>query len=146
MLRMYVNSGVDFIPENDVFFGFNTYDIVLSDKELQDILERVEGVTYIGDGKVISKFTDTAIDMSMISTGVKSLLNIVAHQDKVFGVSECGGNVVDELFRLNCGNVYSNCVITPFEVDNVNCEVVLKDATVPCNSLEDLWRLAEDER
>lgn len=47
-----------------------------------------------------------ALNKSMLSTGAKTLLNIVTHQDKCFNVCECGNNALCLLPLIKDGSIY----------------------------------------
>lgn len=102
---------------NDNFFNTNTYDTVLKRDDLKRIIEKTEGVSFLGD-LIISKFNGVPISLSKISTGCKTLLNIIAFPDKTFSIMECGSNILDIVYTLNNGHIYCSERYLPY----IECE------------------------
>ena len=119
MLEIYVDSALkDVVELNDYYFNINTYQRVLSEKRLQDILKTVEQIDICGE-RVISKITNEPISLSHISTGCKTLLNIVAFPQKIFSIVECGENVLSAIYKLKEGRIYCRKKLLPYEdIDN----------------------------
>lgn len=81
-----------FIDYNDLFFeSVNLEDNELTKKILLEIdkAKYNSSLTFIGRDSGIG-----ALNKSNLSTGSKTLLNIVANKDKCFSVSECGQNAL----------------------------------------------------
>ena len=85
------DSGKDLIMINDLFFDAET---VLKNSELvSKILEDIDKAKYNSDLTFIGRTKELgALNKSMLSTGTKTLLNIIQHPDKCFNVCECGNN------------------------------------------------------
>lgn len=58
----------------------------------------------------------------MLSTGCKTVLNIMYHTDKIFCMKECGNNALSILYGLECGSVYSDYALIPFDMEKVNVQ------------------------
>ena len=54
-----------------------------------------------------------------MSTGCKTVLNVMFFPDKVFCIKECGDNALEVLYKLEDGAVYSDYAVIPFEMDKV---------------------------
>lgn len=82
---------------NDDYFSLYTQKDYLTDFEIECLAE-IDNSEYLGNGDIKTKFGLTKI--FNISTGAKTLLNIVNHPDTIFSVIECGPNVLEKIFRL----------------------------------------------
>lgn len=72
--------------------------------------------------KIRSRFSEVALDIDMLSTGCKTVLNIMYHTDKIFCMKECGNNALSILYGLECGSVYSDYALIPFDMEKVNVQ------------------------
>lgn len=79
-------------------------------KSLREIIERVEDIKFVPghNDKIISKFSGTTISVTEISTGCKTLINIVLNPEKPVSILECGDNVLKEIFSLESGTLYAD--------------------------------------
>lgn len=119
MLTVYKNKadipqGKDYIELNDLFFNQNT--AVKLDENAKRIIEKIEGTKQIGKFKIKSKFNSTSLDIDCLSTGCKTVLNVMYFPDKIFCLKECGENALEVLFELNYGSVYSDYAMIPFNI------------------------------
>ena len=108
---------MEYVELNDIFFNQNT--VMLLDDRAAAIIEQVEGATLEGKFKIRSKFDQVILDVDCLSTGCKTLLNIVYYPDKVFCLKECGDNVLEAVYALDEGNVYSDYALIPFDMKAV---------------------------
>ena len=99
------NSGKDLVIINDLFFDSET---VLSNSSLvKKILSDIDKAEYNSDLTFIGRTKELgALNKSMLSTGTKTLLNIIQHPDKCFSVCECGNNVLSLLPLISEGSIY----------------------------------------
>lgn len=99
------NAGLELITLNDMYFD---YDTDLVDSELvQLILSTVDRAEYNGSFTFIGRSKSLgALNKCMLSTGTKTLLNVIAHTDKCFDVCECGDNALSILPEIKSGNIY----------------------------------------
>ena len=82
----------DWILQNDLYFNLNTGNEEMSQKEI-DLIQHIE--TKYGLGTIRN-----------LSSGCKTLLNIVKHPDKVVNVEECGPNVLRIIFTMDNIKIY----------------------------------------
>ena len=54
-----------------------------------------------------------------LSSGCKTVLNVLYNPEKVFCLKECGENALDVLFGFEKGAVYSDYPIIPFDFEKV---------------------------
>ncbi len=101
MLNVYINvNSRQAVLLNDWFFET----VTLSDFQLTDELrlriEQAEQVKFESCTRFTSKFNDTSLDLTKLSTGCKTLINILTFPEKIFSVSECGVNILKEIYSL----------------------------------------------
>lgn len=112
-----IPKNMEYVELNDLFFNQNTAGI-LDDKAKQIIYE-IDYSIMISKYKIQSRFDDIILDIDQLSTGCKTLLNILYFPDKVFCLKECGNNVLTILYHLENGYVYSNYPLISFEMPGV---------------------------
>ncbi len=116
--RKDIPQGKDYVELNDVFFNKNT--ALLLDSRAKKIIQEIDGATMAGKFKIRSKFNQVTLDVDCLSTGCKTLLNIVYFPDKVFCLKECGDNVLEAIYALEHGSVYSDYAMIPFDMSAVS--------------------------
>ena len=93
----------DWIIKNDLFFNLNTSNEEMSENE-------VALIKQIDDAKLTpDKYIETKYGLGTIrnlSSGCKTLLNIIKHPEKVVCVEECGPNVLKVIFMMNNIKIY----------------------------------------
>lgn len=122
MITIYKNkkdipSNMDYVELNDVFFNQNT--VSKLDVRASAIVEKIDESKLIGKYKIESKFNGVTLDVDCLSTGCKTVLNIMYFPNKVFCLKECGGNAIEAVYCLEDGAVYSDYAIMPFDMDKV---------------------------
>ena len=112
-----IPGNLDYIELNDVFFNQNT--VLMFDDRANAIVERIDSSRLVGKYKIESKFNGVILDVDCLSTGCKTVLNVLYFPDKVFCLKECGDNALDVLYGLETGAVYSDYAIIPFDMKKV---------------------------
>lgn len=116
-----IPQDLEYIELNDIFFNQNT--VVKLDERAREIIERIDESKWLSRYKIESKFNGTVLDIDCLSTGCKTVLNILYFPDKVFCLKECGDNALEILYHLNGGSVYSDYAMIPFDMEAVQiCE------------------------
>ena len=82
-------------------------------------MAQLEDVKQVSQFKIASKFNDVILDIDCLSSGCKTVLNIVYFPNKVFSIKECGDNAIELLYQLNQGAVYSDYAVIPFDMEQV---------------------------
>lgn len=123
MITIYKNKkdipdSMDYIELNDVYFNQNTASVL--DEKAEKIIEEIDGSKQVGKYKIRSRFDDVIIDIDRLSTGCKTVLNILYNPDKVFCLKECGNNALEFVYSLDQGNVFSDYALIPFNMKAVN--------------------------
>lgn len=93
----------DWIFYNDLYFNLNTGNEDMSQKEI-DLIQQVDEAKLTPDKHIETKYGLGTI--RNLSSGCKTLLNIVKHPDKVVNVEECGPNVLRIIFTMDNIKIY----------------------------------------
>jgi len=122
MLTIYKNKkdipdGMEYIELNDVFFNKNT--VLKIDEKAKPMIEQIDEARLINKFKIESKFNGVVLDIDCLSTGCKTVLNVLYFPDKVFCLKECGDNALEILYSLKQGAVYSDYALIPFNMESV---------------------------
>ena len=88
----------DWIIQNDLFFNLNTSNEEISTDEKRIIWE-IDKAKLTADKHIETKYGVGTI--RNLSSGCKTLLNILKHPEKVVCVEECGANVMDIIFSMD---------------------------------------------
>lgn len=113
-----IPSDKEYVELNDVFFNQKTVSRI--DDKASAIVEKIDDSKLIGKYKMESKFNGVALDIDCLSTGCKTVLNVLYFPDKVFCLKECGDNALEVLYGLEAGAVYSDYAAIPFDMNEVN--------------------------
>ena len=93
----------DWILKNDLYFNLNTANEEMSDEEKR-LIWQVDEAKVTPDKHIETRYGLGTI--RNLSSGCKTLLNIIKHPDKVVCIEECGPNVLKVIFTLNHIKVY----------------------------------------
>lgn len=122
-----IPDNIEYVELNDVFFNQNT--VLKIDERACTIVEKIDASKLIGKYRMESKFNGVVLDIDCLSTGCKTVLNVMYFPDKVFCIKECGDNALEVLYGLDVGSVYSDYAVIPFNMNSVKaCDE--KGATV----------------
>ena len=132
----------DWILQNDLYFNLNTSNEEMSQKEI-DLIQQVDNAKLTPDKHIETKYGLGTI--RNLSSGCKTLLNIVKHPDKVVCVEECGPNVLKIIFAMNNIRIYmSRPTLTEIPDD---AEIRFNDSEVVTGSRGyNVWWSKECER
>ena len=125
-----IPDNIEYVELNDVFFNQNT--VLKIDERAGTIVEKIDASKLIGKYRMESKFNGVVLDIDCLSTGCKTVLNVMYFPDKVFCIKECGDNALEVLYGLDAGSVYSDYAVIPFNMNRVKaCDekgaIVLSD-------------------
>ncbi len=93
----------EWIIQNDLYFNLNTSNEQMSDNEIK-LIKQVDEAILTPDKRIETKYGLGTI--RNLSSGCKTLLNIVKHPDKVVCVEECGPNVLKIIFTIDNIKIY----------------------------------------
>lgn len=93
----------DWIFQNDLYFNLNTGNEEMSQNEINFIWQ-IDEAKMTSDKHIVTKYGLGTI--RNLSSGCKTLLNILKHPDKVVCVEECGPNVLKIIFKMDNIKIY----------------------------------------
>ena len=85
------------ILKNDLYFNLNTSNEEMTEKD-RKLIQQADDAVLTPDKHIETKYGLGTI--RNLSSGCKTLLNIVKHPDKVVCVEECGPNVLKLIFQI----------------------------------------------
>lgn len=120
MLKIYKNKkhipeNAGYVELNDIFFNQNT--VLKLDSRAEKIIAQIDGARMLSKYKIESKFNGVTLDIDCLSTGCKTVLNVLYFPEKVFCIKECGNNALELLYGLESGQVYSDYAMIPLELE-----------------------------
>ena len=126
MIVIYKNKdnipqNMEYVELNDVFFNQNT--AAKLDDHAREIIQEIDESKLISKYKIESKFNAVTLDVDRLSTGCKTVLNVLYFPDKVFCIKECGDNALEKLYHLEHGSVYSDYAMIAFDMEAVKVSV-----------------------
>ncbi len=131
----------EYIEFNDLFFNQNTGTRL--DERARDFIKSIDDTEVLDEYSIKSKFTAFALSTECLSTGCKTVLNVLYNPDKVFSIKECGMNAARVLYDLKEGAVYSDYAVIPFEFTEAS--VVDSEGERVINDYEELKEWWSDE-
>ena len=93
----------DWILKNDLYFNLNTSNEEMSKEEIE-LIREVDDAILTPNKHIETKYGLGTI--RNLSSGCKTLLNIVKHPEKVVCVEECGPNVLKKIFEMDNIKIY----------------------------------------
>ena len=129
----------ELVQLNDVYF--NKHTVNLLDDRARSIVSRVDDSELIDNYTMKGKFDDTIMNTDKLSTGCKTVLNVMYNPDKIFDIRECGENALDLIYALEEGQVYCEYPVISFDMKTVkavdrNGEHVITDY----DELKEWWQ------
>ena len=115
----------DWILQNDLYFNLNTANENMSQKEIS-LIQQVDEAKLTPDKHIETKYGLGTI--RNLSSGCKTLLNIIKHPDKVVCVEECGPNVLKIIFTMDNIKIYMSRP-TLFDIP-VDAKIRFNDADI----------------
>ena len=105
MIDIYTEkkNSKDWILKNDLYFNLNTSNEEMSKEEIE-LIREVDDAILTPDKHIETKYGLGTI--RNLSSGCKTLLNIVKHPEKVVRVEECGPNVLKKIFEMDNIKIY----------------------------------------
>ena len=105
MINIYTEkkASKEWIIQNDLYFNLHTGNEDMSENEI-NLIQQVDEAKLTQDKRIETKYGLGTI--RNLSSGCKTLLNIVKHPDKVVSVEECGPNVLNIIFKMDNIKIY----------------------------------------
>lgn len=95
-----IHQEMEYVELNDIFFNQNATQKLDENARKIIIIESIDGAKLLGKYKIESKFNGVILDIDCLSTGRKTVLNVLYYLDKVFCMKECGKNALEILYAL----------------------------------------------
>lgn len=96
---------LDIVQNNDAYFAINSK--IPDTSEARQILDYVDNADYFSDSLFTSRYPYLGTMSGLfLSTGAKTLLNVLQHPDECFTLIECGSNALRLMHLFKEGNVY----------------------------------------
>lgn len=115
--RRSIPKSMGFVELNDIFF--NKYTAELLDNRAGEIIAQIDNSEMVNKYTIKSRFDGLALNIDKISTGCKTVLNILYHPDKVFDIRECGDNALDVIYAMDSGNISCDYPLISFDMESV---------------------------
>ncbi len=112
-----IPKDMDLIKLNDVFF--NKYTVEKLDKKAEEIIKKIDQSQLVNKYTIKPRFDGGILNIDKLSTGCKTVLNIIYNTDKVFDIRECGENALDVIYTLEEGNITCDYPLISFEMTKV---------------------------
>lgn len=133
---------MSYVELNDLFFNQNTASII--DKRAENIIETIDDAKLISKYKICSRFNEAVLDIDRLSSGCKTVLNVLYYPDKVFCLKECGNNALEILYHFEAGYVYSEYALIPFDMNSVVIQTKSEKRIVSAyEELKEWWNYEE---
>lgn len=110
------------ITQNDVYFN-GSVELMNSEIEAK-ILGSVDGVRYCSNRSFYGTSSDTVpVDKNQLSTGSKTLLNILNNSELCFDLCECGDNALELIPLITDGKAYWKIPFIAYSGDE-QCDII----------------------
>ena len=128
MIDIYTEkkASKEWIIQNDLYFNLHTGNEDMSENEI-NLIQQVDEAKLTPDKRIETKYGLGTI--RNLSSGCKTLLNIVKHPDKVVSVEECGPNVLNIIFKMDNIKIYMSRP-TLFDIPD-NVKIRFNDSGLP---------------
>lgn len=127
MIYVYTNkqNSGDWILQNDWYFNLYTSNESFT-KEEKKLIEQIDHARVTDDKHIETRYGLGTV--RNLSSGCKTLLNVMKHPDKVVNADECGKNVLDVLFSMDGIHLYMSRPERIYIPENI--EICFNDADV----------------
>ena len=125
LTREEVPSGMTIIDSSDIHF--NAFGRLTNSEFEKNVLKEVDLAEYNSESTFIGRTKKLGgLFIDKLSTGTKTLLNIVSFPRMCFNVIECGRNSLEFLCDLHEGNVlWERPVLLPMR-DDESCDIMCR--------------------
>lgn len=103
MIDIYTEKEPGYIYFNDDYFDLYTAKESLSEREIS-VIQQIDNAIVTEDKHIITRFGTGTI--GNLSSGGKTVLNIMKHPECVFSVEGCGPNALNIIFALDSIKIY----------------------------------------
>lgn len=109
------------------------------DRVVVNLIKNIDGCKYVGNYSIKSKFTGMDVDVMYLSSGCKTAINCYCWPDRIFDLSECGENAIEEILKLPRGKgLFKYEVSIPYSDREVTLVEGNKHKIITWRDLDDL--------
>ena len=120
-----VPQSLTIVRNNDIFFEMNTN--IPNTEVAHEILATVDKAKYVSEKTFEGRTKEWgALFKNYLSTGTKTLLNILSNPDKCFDIVECGNNALELLSRIKDGYVLWEYIVVFPDEEEISCDILYK--------------------
>lgn len=140
--KKQIPKNMELIVLNDI--NFNKFTVSLIDDKAAEIISKIDNSVMLSNYTISSKFDGGVLNIDKLSTGCKTVLNVLYNPDKIFDIRECGDNAIDVLYGLQTGNICCDYPLISF--DMIEAKVYTPDGIQTMSSYDELkeWWSNED--
>ena len=140
--KKQIPKNMELIVLNDIYF--NKFTVSLIDDKAAEIISKIDNSVMLSNYTISSKFDGGVLNIDKLSTGCKTVLNVLYNPDKIFDIRECGDNAIDVLYGLQTGNICCDYPLISF--DMIEAKVYTPDGIQNMSSYDELkeWWSNED--
>jgi hypothetical protein len=140
--KKQIPKNMELIVLNDIYF--NKFTVSLIDDKAAEIISKIDNSVMLSNYTISSKFDGGVLNIDKLSTGCKTVLNVLYNPDKIFDIRECGDNAIDVLYGLQTGNICCDYPLISF--DMIEAKVYTPDGIQTMSSYDELkeWWSNED--
>lgn len=121
MLNIFLDEKANMVKYNDFYFNKYTFSQMEFEKAY-NVIKSIDGVLLQDNMMFKSKITGGEVTLDCLSTGCKTVLNVIFNKDRVISALECGVNALYYLYQHCSGSIYLKELITPY-FDNLVIDV-----------------------
>ena len=146
MLKLYLSNKHEYPIDkveinNDSFFNhyFDAEKLVIN-KRMAEIIKRIDDTVYDSASNTIKSKYNPSISLSpkYLSTGCKTVLNVMAFPCKIFSIGECGENAISELLSLSNELSEGSIFIHTFFIPELGKEIAVQVIDIDTGNEEDI--------
>lgn len=89
------------------------------DETFEGMLYEIDEAKYIGNGNIENDFGEI-VSLELVSAGCMTAVNVYKNPNKVIDTVLCGGNALDEIFKLNKGYILMENRIPVIHQDKID--------------------------
>ena len=140
--KKQIPKNMELIVLNDIYF--NKFTVSLLNDKAAEIISKIDNSVMLSNYTISSKFDGVVLNIDKLSTGCKTVLNVLYNPDKIFDIRECGDNAIDVLYGLQTGNICCDYPLISF--DMIEAKVYTPDGIQTMSSYDELkeWWSNED--
>lgn len=111
MLNVYLmRQPKNIVLGNDKWFSANFYKKEAVNDKIKELIYCIDKSEFIG-GISIKTQDNNILDLTNLSTGCKTAINVYTFTDRVFDVQESGENALGQILMMDRGSVYMHIPI-----------------------------------